>query len=115
MAIECYENGILTEENTGGIELKWGNAGATVQATQQMVGQKHDFGKLLAMGSAGAAKILGKGFKYMVTFKSFEFPMHGPRISPGFVRTYCVYPTPGRHFKGGAETHARCIRLDVWG
>jgi len=100
-AMECYENGILSKEDTGGIELTWGNAEAIVQATQEMADQSTEFGKLLALGSAGAAERMGKGSEYLVTVKGIELPMHDPRLGPGFSRTYSIDPTPARHVKGG--------------
>jgi aldehyde:ferredoxin oxidoreductase len=100
-AIECYENGILSKGDTGGIELTWGNAEAIVQATQEMADQSTEFGKLLALGSAGAAEKIGKGSEYLVTVKGIELPMHDPKLGPGFSRTYAVDPTPARHVKGG--------------
>jgi aldehyde:ferredoxin oxidoreductase len=62
-AIECYENGILSKNETGGIELTWRNAEAIVAATQAIADQT-GFGKVLALGSAGAAEKLGKGAQY---------------------------------------------------
>lgn len=100
-AMECYEKGILTKEETGGLELTWGNAGAIVEALQVMADQSTQFGKLLALGSEGAAKKLGKGFDCLVTINGIELPMHDPRLCRGFARTYFVDPTPGRHVKGG--------------
>lgn len=100
-ATECFENGILTEKETGGIRLTWGNAEAVVKATREMAEQDTEFGKLLALGSAGAAKRLGKGFEYLNTVKGIELPMHDPRFAPGFSRTYAMDPTPARHVKGG--------------
>ena len=100
-AIECFENGLLTEEETNGLNLSWGNAEAIVQATQVMADQSTDFGKLLALGSEGAARKLGKGMEYLQTVKGIELPMHDPRFGPGFARTYSVDPTPARHVKGG--------------
>ena len=100
-AIECYENGLLTKDDTGGIELTWGNADAIVQATQEMADQSTEFGKLMALGSAAAARKIGKGAEYLVTVKDIELPMHDPRFGPAISRTYAVDPTPGRHVKGG--------------
>jgi aldehyde:ferredoxin oxidoreductase len=100
-AIECFENGILSRNDTGGIELTWGNAEAIVRATQVMADQSTEFGKLLALGSAKAAEKIGKGKEYLVTVKGIELPMHDPRLGPGFARTYAVDPTPARHVKGG--------------
>ncbi|MBF7084306.1 aldehyde ferredoxin oxidoreductase family protein [Desulfallas sp. Bu1-1] len=100
-AMECYEKGIITLEETCGIELNWGNADAIVQAVQVMADQSTEFGKLLALGSLGAANKLGKGFECLVTINGIELPMHDSRFSPGFSRTYYSDPTPGRHVKGG--------------
>ncbi|MCJ7593204.1 MAG: aldehyde ferredoxin oxidoreductase family protein, partial [Desulfobacterales bacterium] len=99
-AIECYENGLFTKEETDGVELTWGNAEAIVAMTQAIADQK-GFGKILAMGSAGAAEKLGKGAEYLQTVRGIELPMHDPRFSPGFARTYQYDPTPARHVKGG--------------
>jgi aldehyde:ferredoxin oxidoreductase len=99
-AIECYEHGLVTREETGGIELTWGNAKSIVEITQAMADQV-GFGKLLALGSQGAAKRLGKGFEYLQTVRGIELPMHDPKFAPGLARTYQFDPTPARHVKGG--------------
>lgn len=99
-AIECYEKGIFTKKDTEGIELTWGNADAMVAITQAIANQT-GLGKILALGSAGAAKKLGKGSEYLQTVRGIEVPMHDPRFSPGFARTYQYDPTPARHVKGG--------------
>jgi aldehyde:ferredoxin oxidoreductase len=99
-AIECYENGIFTKKDTEGIELTWGNGEAIVAMTQAIADQR-GFGKVLALGSAKAAKKLGKGAKYLQAVRGIELPMHDPRFSPGFARTYQYDPTPARHVKGG--------------
>ena len=99
-AMECYENGIFTKEDTKGIELTWGNADAIVAMTQAIADQT-GFGRVLALGSAGAAEKVGKGAEYLQTVRGIELPMHDPRLSPGFARTYQFDPTPARHVKGG--------------
>jgi aldehyde:ferredoxin oxidoreductase len=99
-AMECYENGILNKEETGGIELTWGNAKAIVDMTQSIADQT-GLGKILALGSAAAAAKLEKGAEYLQTVKGIELPMHDARLAPGYSRTYQIDPTPGRHVKGG--------------
>lgn len=100
-AMECYENGVLSKEDTGGIELTWGNAPAVVQAVQEMADQSTAFGQMLALGSAAAAEKLGRGTEYLVTVQGIEVPMHDPKLGPGLARTYAIDPTPARHVKGG--------------
>jgi aldehyde:ferredoxin oxidoreductase len=99
-AIECYENGLFTKEETGGIELTWGNAKAIVEITQA-IAEMTGFGELLALGSAKAAEKLGKGSEYLQTIRGMELPMHDPRFAPGYTRTYQFDPSPARHVKGG--------------
>jgi len=99
-AIECYENGLLTDKDTGGIKAKWGNSEAIVELTQAIADQT-GFGKTLALGSAKAAEKIGKGAEYLQCVRGIELPMHDPRFSPMFARTYQYDPTPARHVKGG--------------
>ena len=98
-AIECYENEVLNREETGGLELNWGNAQAIVEATQALA-DGTGFGAVLAYGSQAATKRLGKGQEYLQTARGIELPMHDPRLMPGLARTYQYDPTPGRHVKG---------------
>lgn len=99
-AIECYENGLFTKADTGGIVLKWGNAEAIVAITEAIAESK-GFGKILALGSAHAAEQLGKGKQFLNTVRGIEMPMHDAKLGPGFARTYQFDPTPARHVKGG--------------
>jgi aldehyde:ferredoxin oxidoreductase len=99
-AIECYEKGIFTKEDTGGVELTWGNADSIVAMTQA-IAEQSGFGKILCLGSMKAAEALGKGKEYLQIAGGIELPMHDPRFSPYLARTYQCDPTPGRHIKGG--------------
>jgi aldehyde:ferredoxin oxidoreductase len=99
-AIECYEKGIFTKEDTKGIELTWGNADSIVAMTQAIADQS-GFGIILGLGSVKAAERMGKGNEFLQTAGGIELPMHDPRFSPYLARTYQCDPTPGRHIKGG--------------
>ncbi len=59
-AIEAFENGIITKDDTGGIDLKWDDS-ATVIKLLEMIGKREGFGDLLAEGSREAARRIGKG------------------------------------------------------
>ncbi len=99
-AIECFENGLFTKADTGGIELRWGDPDGIVAITQAMADGK-GFGGVLANGSAYAAKYFGRGSQYLNVVMGVEIPMHDPKLAPGLGRTYMFDPTPGRHVKGG--------------
>jgi len=59
-AMDCYEHGILTKEDTGGLELNFGNAEAMVQLVD-MIGRREGLGDILAEGVKRAAEKIGKG------------------------------------------------------
>lgn len=96
-AIDCFENGLLSTEETGGIELRWGNAAAIV-AMAEKIGKNEGFGAVLAEGSAKAAESIGKGAsRYLTTVKGLEAPMHDPRNAHGFGLAYGVSPRGACH------------------
>lgn len=100
-AMECFEDGIITKEDTGGIDLKWGNHQAMLDVLKKMA-LREGFGNVLADGVKKAAERIGKGSeKFAIHVGGQEVPMHDPRNAPGFGTTYIVDPTPARHTQGG--------------
>ncbi|MCD6520841.1 MAG: aldehyde ferredoxin oxidoreductase family protein, partial [Anaerolineae bacterium] len=96
-AMDCYENGILTKEDTGGIELRFGNAEAMVQMVQ-MIAERKGLGNLLAEGSYRAAQKIGKGAeKLAVTCKKQEYPAHVPQAKRSLALIYAVNPFGADH------------------
>ena len=67
-AMECYERGLLSRQDAGGLDLTWGNGEAMLTLIHQ-VAQRQGFGDSLADGVVKAAERLGRG--------SEEFAMHG--------------------------------------
>jgi aldehyde:ferredoxin oxidoreductase len=99
-AIECYENGILTLDDTNGLELTWGNTKEIVALIEKMI-KREGIGDLLADGVKVAAEKIGKGSdKFAMHAGGQELPMHDGRNDPGFALHYSVEPTPGRHTMG---------------
>jgi aldehyde:ferredoxin oxidoreductase len=106
-AIECYENGIITREDTDGIELTWGNHRAIVAMTEKMC-KREGLGDILADGVKVAAEKIGKGAeKYAVHIGGQELGMHDPKLV-GFgnfaAARYQMDATPGRHTAGFGPT-----------
>jgi len=100
-AIECYENGLLTREQTGGLELTWGNHEAIVTVVEQMIARETWLGDTLADGARRASEIIGWGSEaYAITAGGQEPGMHDPRFSVGWGVDYSANPTPGRHTNG---------------
>jgi aldehyde:ferredoxin oxidoreductase len=98
-AMECYEQGILTQEQLGDMDLKWGNSEAVIELLQKMI-YREGIGDLLADGVKKASERLGKGSeKFAIHAGGQELPMHDSRNDPGWGVCYSMEPTPGRHTK----------------
>ena len=78
-AMECFEHGLLTLEDTGGLDLRFGNAEAMLTMVEQIALRK-GLGDLLAEGVMRAAeKIGGDAHYFAIHVKGQELPMHDPR------------------------------------
>lgn len=96
-AMECYENGIITKKDTGGIELTWGNGEALLQFLEKII-KREGIGDIFADGVKVASRKLGKGSEaFAIHAGGQELPMHDPRYDPGYGVGYYCEPTPGRH------------------
>ena len=113
MAIECYENGILTKEDTGGIELTWGNSEAIVEITEKIARRK-GFGMVLAEGVKKASEIIGKGAeKYAMHVKGNSICEHDPRPRPGLALKYATLSIGAYHGKGCPDMPADATAAQV--
>jgi aldehyde:ferredoxin oxidoreductase len=78
-AMECYEKGLLTNKDTGGIELKFGNKESMVKAIE-LIAKREGIGDFIAEGTKRMAEKLGHGsINFAMQNKGQEWPMHDPR------------------------------------
>lgn len=97
-AMECYEKGIITKEQTDGIELKFGNGEAMIQTLYKIVKGEGELGKTLGMGSERAAKKWGNGAdECLITVKGAEAPAHMPQAKRSLALIYAVNPFGADH------------------
>lgn len=102
-AMECYEKGILTKADTGGIDLRWGNVDGVLELVKLMIARE-GIGDLLADGSKKAADKIGQGSEvFAIHSGGQELAMHDPRNDPGYGLHSAVDPTPGRHTVGSQQ------------
>ncbi len=79
-AMELFERGILTLEDTDGIDLRFGNDEAMIKVLRKIAYRDGPLGDLLADGSLAAAKRIGKGAeKYAMQVKGLELPGYDVR------------------------------------
>ena len=96
-AMECWAEGKITAEDTGGIELEYGSAEAMVKMTE-MIAKQEGFGKILAEGSQKASEIIGRGTEdYLITSKGQEAPAHMPQVKRSLSVIYAANPFGADH------------------
>ncbi len=99
-AMECFEKGVLSLEDTGGIDLSWGRADSALELLKLMI-ERRGIGEVFADGSKRAAERLGRGSAdYAIHSGGQELAMHDPRNDPGYGLHAAVDPSPGRHTVG---------------
>ncbi len=95
-AMDCFENGLLTTDDTDGYDLRFGNAEALV-AMVERIGERQGFGRLLGEGSTRAAETLGVGEDLVVAIKHHELPAHMPEVKRSLALIYAVNPFGADH------------------
>jgi len=89
-AIECYERGIISDEDTGGLALSFGDEKAYFELIN-MIGKREGIGDILAEGVREAAKRFGKGSeRFAMHSKGLEQSAYETRAGAGQVLAYAV-------------------------
>ncbi|OHD81807.1 MAG: hypothetical protein A3J97_00040, partial [Spirochaetes bacterium RIFOXYC1_FULL_54_7] len=94
-AMECFERGIITTEDTGGIDLRFGNCEAAITMAE-MIGRREGIGDLLAEGTGAAARAW-KAEEYAVLVKNKEFPAHMPQSKASLGLAYALVANISDH------------------
>lgn len=117
-AMECYEKGLLTKEDTYGIELIWGNAEAVVEFTKKIGLREDGLAYLLGEGLKVASERLNKGSEaWAIQMKGQEIAAHNWRAQYISALNYCTGVASGPNHERGNSQHIWVghIRLPEWG
>ena len=96
-AMDCFEHGMITTEDTGGVELRFGNVEAMVEMVEQ-IGRREGFGDILAEGTGRVAKRLGSDAEELaVVVKNHDLPAHMPEVKRSLGLIYAVNPFGADH------------------
>jgi aldehyde:ferredoxin oxidoreductase len=83
-AMELYEEGILTDKDTDGVDLRFGNDEAVIEMIDRICLRKGYLGDLLAEGGILASEKIGKGsFDYLIQVKGMQNLQSDERATPG--------------------------------
>ena len=99
-AMECWEKGLLTENDTEGLNLEWGNHETILALLPKIAYREGSFGAFLAEGAYTAAKRLGKNsLRYVSHAKGQDPAITDPRAAPAWGLAYAVSSRGGDHLR----------------
>lgn len=100
--MELVQRGILDpQKDLDGIDLKWGNGAAVVQALEAIAFKKGKAGALMSMGVKRMADAIGgDALKYAMHVKGQELAAHDPRGFKGRGVSYAMGQRGGCHHEG---------------
>ena len=96
---ELYEKGIITKEDTDGLELNWGNDESLIKMIKKLA-YREGIGNLLADGMVEAAKKIGHKSEYYLIQVKGQPSIEPFRIPKGWALAVCTSPVAGRHLRG---------------
>jgi aldehyde:ferredoxin oxidoreductase len=100
----CFEAGLLTAEDTGGLEYRWGDADLMVRSVE-MIARREGFGDVLAEGVDRMSQRFGPATQpFNLTVKGQELPMHEPRLKHAMGLGYAVAPVGADHMMNMHDT-----------
>jgi aldehyde:ferredoxin oxidoreductase len=97
-AFYLYHLGVITEKDTGGLKLTWGNIDATIELVHQ-IGKNQGFGAILTGGTRRMAQRYGRPIGEAVQTKGLELPMHDPRAYHSMGLVYATAARGADHNK----------------
>jgi aldehyde:ferredoxin oxidoreductase len=104
-AMECYEKGIFTRQDTDGLELKFGNVPATF-ALIEKIAHRQGLGNLLAEGVKKAAQTVGKGSeKFAIHVKGMEQSAYATHNATAMLLAYMTCDVGAHHNRAWAITY----------
>jgi aldehyde:ferredoxin oxidoreductase len=111
-AMECFDRGLITTEDTGGIDLTFGNGDALLALLEQ-TGHRRGIGDLLAEGTRKAAERVGHGsHAWAMQVKGLEMPGYEPRSLKTMALGLAVTPRGACHNRSSAYEADFSDRVD---
>jgi aldehyde:ferredoxin oxidoreductase len=101
--MEAYEKGLINKQDTGNLEVKWGDADVLLELIEKIV-LRQDIGKLLGEGLVKASQAIGgNSSEFAIHVKGLDFPAHDPRAKVSLALGYATSNRGACHLQ--AFTH----------
>jgi aldehyde:ferredoxin oxidoreductase len=102
-AMECFEKGLLTKDDTDGLDLHFGNGYAMVEALRRLSLREGKLGGLLSEGVKRASQTLGKGSdKFAIHCKGMEWAAYSMRSLQTSTLGFCTSIRGADYLRSGS-------------
>jgi len=98
-AFECFEKGLLSEKDTEGLKLEWGNVEAFIELLKRLA-YRQGIGDFLAQGVKEASRKLGRGSEGFSIHMKGQDSIEPYRVPKGWALGVATSPVAGRHLRG---------------
>jgi len=104
-AMECYERGIITDKDTDGVQLTFGNAEAVFTMLHK-IAHREGIGDILAEGVKHASQVFGKGSEaFAIQAKGMEFSGYDCHAAPSMLLSYMTCDVGAHHNRSWSITY----------
>jgi len=113
-AMEAYEKGLISQEQTGGLDLTWGNAEVLIEAIHA-IARREGIGELLGDGVRAAAVRIGpEAEAFAIHVKGLELPYHDPRAFVSMAANYATAVRGACHLESLSYWLGYGVRFEGW-
>ncbi len=111
--MECFERGIITKEDTGGIEARFGSLDAFVEIVK-LIAARQGIGEPLSRGVRAAAEAWGGGSEdFAIQVKGLEWSGYESRGAPSMMLAYMTCDIGAHHNRAWAITHDIAVGRNI--
>jgi aldehyde:ferredoxin oxidoreductase len=107
-AMECFERGLISEKEAGGIDLSFGNGDGVIELIH-LIARREGIGQLLSKGVKIASEKIDGSSAFAMHIKGLELPGYDPRGMKGQALTYALSD------RGGCHVRSNTIRTELLG
>ncbi len=113
-AMELYELGIITDKDTDGLKLEFGNDEAVLEMIERISFRKGKVGNALADGGIAASKIFGKkSFDYLIQVKGMSNLHSDERATPALALNIATASRGSDHLRSRPAIDLYHLPVDV--
>lgn len=114
-AMEAFERGLLTQADTDGLEIKWGDPDVLIELVKK-IGFREGIGELLGQGvKAAACKLGGIAHEFALHVKGLELPGHDPRAHNSVGVSYATSNRGACHLQATSHIFERSVTMPELG